>query len=540
MIIQCEQCRTKFKLDDEKVSDRGVKVRCAKCRHVFTVRKDVAQTEASSGVLPVSVSEPAANLDSSDETIRMSVNPASGPEVGGFPAEPEVAFDFGSAPLGAASEADAPFSLNQPEAADSNLDFGEVSFATGDTAAPPVADFGEMTMVMPPKQQLVEPTPEFSMDLDATAAANDVAFDFGDAVASPEPSTTAQKAEFDFGEQASAAATSANDIDLGGFDFGEAPAATVATPTGIDSTDFSDFSGAAAPRSTANEGGFSFDDVATQSTSSQGDGFDFSGVDFGIGQSQKTNHTPEIDAFSLGEMDFSGDTAAVAVNDSASASIGTLFAPVEEAIVRQQVVAKPDISFDLPPGTEELSPSTTSRRRQSSTLPVLIAIITALVLGVLGYMAYNFISNGPNGVSFFGKAGTIDDGKITVQNLNAYFIPKAAAGELLVINGEALNSFKTTRAALQVKGMVFGDASEAAATKTAYAGNQLTREQLIEMPAEKIEAAMNNQFGDSLANLEVQPGKTIPFTIVIINPPNEGKDFGVEAMGSTVAAVGNK
>jgi len=56
------------------------------------------------------------------------------------------------------------------------------------------------------------------------------------------------------------------------------------------------------------------------------------------------------------------------------------------------------------------------------------------------------------------------------------------------------------------------------------------------MPWEKIEAAMNNQFGDSLTNLEVPPGKTVPFTLVIINPPGNAKDFSVEAVGSTVAA----
>ena len=40
MIIQCEQCSTKFRLDDSRIKDNGVKVRCAKCRHVFTVKKE--------------------------------------------------------------------------------------------------------------------------------------------------------------------------------------------------------------------------------------------------------------------------------------------------------------------------------------------------------------------------------------------------------------------------------------------------------------------------------------------------------------------
>ncbi|MGD0845203.1 MAG: zinc-ribbon domain-containing protein [Geobacteraceae bacterium] len=45
MIIQCDQCNTKFKLDDAKVPDKGVKVRCAKCKHIFKVQREVASEE---------------------------------------------------------------------------------------------------------------------------------------------------------------------------------------------------------------------------------------------------------------------------------------------------------------------------------------------------------------------------------------------------------------------------------------------------------------------------------------------------------------
>lgn len=39
MIVQCEHCRTKFRLADDRVSQTGVKVRCSKCAHVFTVSR---------------------------------------------------------------------------------------------------------------------------------------------------------------------------------------------------------------------------------------------------------------------------------------------------------------------------------------------------------------------------------------------------------------------------------------------------------------------------------------------------------------------
>ena len=37
MIITCEQCQTRFRLADDKVKPGGSKVRCSKCRHVFTI-----------------------------------------------------------------------------------------------------------------------------------------------------------------------------------------------------------------------------------------------------------------------------------------------------------------------------------------------------------------------------------------------------------------------------------------------------------------------------------------------------------------------
>lgn len=37
MIVQCEVCQTKYNLEDSKITPDGVKVRCANCKHIFTV-----------------------------------------------------------------------------------------------------------------------------------------------------------------------------------------------------------------------------------------------------------------------------------------------------------------------------------------------------------------------------------------------------------------------------------------------------------------------------------------------------------------------
>jgi len=52
MIIKCDECQAKFKLDDSKISDKGAKVRCSKCKHVFTVYKAPVASPVEAPVAP--------------------------------------------------------------------------------------------------------------------------------------------------------------------------------------------------------------------------------------------------------------------------------------------------------------------------------------------------------------------------------------------------------------------------------------------------------------------------------------------------------
>ena len=46
MVVQCPTCQSKFRIADEKVTDRGVRVRCTSCKNVFQVRKPGAAASA--------------------------------------------------------------------------------------------------------------------------------------------------------------------------------------------------------------------------------------------------------------------------------------------------------------------------------------------------------------------------------------------------------------------------------------------------------------------------------------------------------------
>ncbi|MBW2058371.1 MAG: zinc-ribbon domain-containing protein [Deltaproteobacteria bacterium] len=40
MIVTCEACKTAFTVDDSRIPSKGIKVRCSKCKHVFTVKPE--------------------------------------------------------------------------------------------------------------------------------------------------------------------------------------------------------------------------------------------------------------------------------------------------------------------------------------------------------------------------------------------------------------------------------------------------------------------------------------------------------------------
>jgi hypothetical protein len=127
------------------------------------------------------------------------------------------------------------------------------------------------------------------------------------------------------------------------------------------------------------------------------------------------------------------------------------------------------------------------------------------------------------------------EGSIILRATKSEFMHNNEVGEIFVIRGEAVNGYKKPRASIQVKVTVFGPKGEQVFARTAYCGNLITNDQLANLSMAKLEAAMNNQFGDSLANLGVQPGKAIPFVIVVSGVPKDAAEFGLEVAGSTVA-----
>ncbi|HIJ95699.1 MAG TPA: DUF3426 domain-containing protein [Desulfuromonadales bacterium] len=503
MIIKCEKCLTKFRLDDARVTEKGVKVRCVKCKHVFAVRREQPAVDA-----PESAAAPELAVAALTQAA-----PVSEPSEPQQPeSEPSYAFSFES------------LSNSTPQAE--------------------MAENREIPEAVPPRdaeKDAVAPEPE----------TEGFTFDAEEACVSAAPE-----------QDAAIAPPTADEIDFDSFDFGDSlpetapaaessatPPATVEpgsetgatgrsddTPHGLDFSDDDMFGSVVTPKAEESDEPITFD----FDTDSFAESID-TGIPDAAGGKENAitaginSETP----FTLGDIDFGDELTSVAVqqvnSEALKPSQENLFAPLAEARqepadVPEALPTQPEAFFSSSQPESELPPlPIASRRKQSPLFGAVIAVVALLVVGTLGYFGFSAFKPEK------GK-GLEETGKISVIGVKAGFVESKTNGTLLVITGEARNDYSKPRAALQVKGLVYGAAGQVLASKDAYCGNRLSNEQLASFPLERIEATMANQFGDSLDNMEVMPGKTVPFIVVIPFTPAGAKDFGVEVIGSTVAA----
>lgn len=500
MIIQCAQCKAKFRLDDSKVSDAGIKVRCSKCKHIFVVKRETPVEESDLDLL-------LGGLDSHGTGAAAGVGPQGGvsqdvpASATADPSQSETPFSFDGEE---SVEASPSFAAGPSEVLENEGDFSSFAFQSGEvekTESAPEEETRQDESFGGFEEERAE-----TADRASFADSVDVTTEFAasEGGAAQEDEAPVREEEISFGEvspEAFAAATNVSDAGVEGAEEEEI------------SFEFSD-------DETTGDG-----EDASSEPSANSD-IDFGEIDFGIEDTEAEpprsglfSPAPENADFSAG-VELTGDKTSVEATPS---------------------VPSPDVAVE-----DEAPPlSISSRRKGEPFLPTLLIALSVLVIIALAGLGFYYLKDGPEilnrlGVGFvadwFGIESR-DEGAISLDKVGgSYLVNPEAGGELFVIRGEAVNNYRKPRAAIQVRGALLGKNGQILAQKVAYCGNNLTDEQIRTLPLERLDAAMGNQFGDSLANLGVQPGKRIPFVIVLANIPKDAADYSVEAVGSTVAS----
>ncbi len=112
-------------------------------------------------------------------------------------------------------------------------------------------------------------------------------------------------------------------------------------------------------------------------------------------------------------------------------------------------------------------------------------------------------------------------------NLTGYVLTNEREGRLFIIQGQVLNEGAEPRAAIAVRGRVYNAEGVNLAQQKAFCGNPMGKEQLRVWPLMRMTERMQNQFGEMLANLNLEPHRAIPFTLVFKDLPGEVAEFDV-------------
>jgi hypothetical protein len=383
-------------------------------------------------------------------------------------------------------------------------------------------------------------------------------------------------AEFDFSEEAGSAESPEAGLEeqessgISEFSFSDdEETAEQELPGGFDFSDEADEGGSftfddaeADSTSTAAEeyavpGEFSFDEEEpfgegaaawSDTTTAEEGSFDFDEPRFDTEGSQ-TGETASTAGGELqfGEIDFasnsdqSAETSLQGGDDFSKSTLAKQEEP-EPFSQRQQSPPPPSRHYDDegPP----LSAPPTPKKSSLSRILVLLVLLLIVLGGAAGYLFMQEGSLNLNTVAqylpflqdYIGETPVASPGDRIGINISGSSYVNGQSGQMLVIQGAAVNNHPSTRSAITIKGILLDAKGKALLQQTVFCGNKLDETTLKSMPFAAIEEAMNNQFGDSLSNMNVAAGASIPFTIVFRNLPAGIANINVEVVDSKPGA----
>ena len=492
MIIECQTCHARFRLDESRIKGRGARVKCRKCGDSIIVLKDGASAPAP----PAPGGDGFFDLGSA---VRDSAGeaPASPPPAGNL-----IPFPAPSRPM----ESFAPESSSPAlEAAEPGRDRDEVDLAfdrvlsTGAVTSSP--SIGETETVIPAPAEAGVPVggeasagPGTRPEMDLGA----LTLDFGPEekldlppAGEPEPSFGEPPAVPPSAEFRGEGGFLISDSDTMDFLQEKSRDAVPETPTGIGDISLEILSAPA-------DGTSSFlREPATSPTPCEHWDFQPPG-----GLSLEGNATP-------------------------------MEAPVIEVPPHREAESPPERHMESP--VRRGSPAQESPRPRSSAGPA-VAVVLAVLLAAGGYLGLTTsgrrtLEGAVPGVAALwgGKPSATAPPKYDLRNVIGYYEIGSASPRILVIKGQVANLSTVEKSGIRVHAVLLDNTDAVLVQQAVYAGNVLSGEAIRKGNRDTLTKTLENRFGEGLANMHVAPGKAIPFMVVFFDAPANMDSYKLEA-----------
>ncbi|MBW2568738.1 MAG: zinc-ribbon domain-containing protein [Deltaproteobacteria bacterium] len=180
----------------------------------------------------------------------------------------------------------------------------------------------------------------------------------------------------------------------------------------------------------------------------------------------------------------------------------------------------------------------TDEKKHMSTLLLILLIVVLLAGGAYGtYVVLDSMNIKIPFISSFLKPEIQDPGnlKITVLDINGKFADNTKIGNLFVITGRIKNKYSKARSFIKITGKLYTKEKAVAKSATVYCGNAISDTELANLDINEINKRLSNQFGANKTNVNIKPGKLVPFMIIFTNIPNNIEEYTVEVTSSSPA-----
>ncbi|MBE0602666.1 MAG: DUF3426 domain-containing protein [Deltaproteobacteria bacterium] len=163
-----------------------------------------------------------------------------------------------------------------------------------------------------------------------------------------------------------------------------------------------------------------------------------------------------------------------------------------------------------------------------------IALALAL-LAAVGY--FGFTGSGKRFVgSFFPGISALLGGKggqaissYEVKNVIGYLDNGAASSRILVIKGQVTNLSPAGKSGIRIFASLLDNTGKVMMEETVYAGNILSGAKMKTESREALAKTLVNPLGEHLMNMDVPPGKSIPFMVLFFDAPENIDSYKLEA-----------
>ena len=128
-----------------------------------------------------------------------------------------------------------------------------------------------------------------------------------------------------------------------------------------------------------------------------------------------------------------------------------------------------------------------------------------------------------------GKPAALAAPKYDIRNVIGYYESGGASPRILVIKGQVANLSTVEKSGIRVHAALLDNTDVVLAQQAVYAGNLLSGEAIRKGNRDALSKALENRFGEGLANMHVAPGKAIPFMVVFFDAPANMDSYKLEA-----------